>query len=52
MKLALAGLIYLVLAAVLCTGILLMVAGNPWPLLISFVLYVVAFGKIGCLAQH
>ena len=52
MKLALAALVYLVLALVLCTGIVLTVAGKPWLLIIAFLLYVVAFGKIGCLSQH
>jgi hypothetical protein len=52
MKLALAGLVYLVIALVLGLGILLLVAGKPWPLIIAFLVYVVAFGKIGCLSQH
>jgi len=52
MKLALAALVYLVIALVLSTCVILMVAGNPWPLVIAFLLYVVAFGKIGCLTQH
>jgi hypothetical protein len=52
MKLALAALVYLVIALVLGVGILLLVAGKPWPLIIAFLLYVVAFGKIGCLSQH
>ena len=52
MKLALAALVYLVIALVLGLGILLLVAGKPWPLVIAFLVYVVAFGKIGCLSQH
>ena len=52
MKLALAALVYLVIASVLSVSVMLMVAGNPWPLLVSFLLYVFAFGKIGCLTQH
>ena len=52
MKLAMAALVYLVIALVLGLGILLLVAGKPWPLIIAFLLYVVAFGKIGCLSQH
>jgi hypothetical protein len=45
MKLALAGLVYLVIALILGLGILLLVAGKPWPLVIAFLLYVVAFGR-------
>jgi hypothetical protein len=52
MKLALAALVYLVMAAVLCAGIVLMVAGKPWLLIASFLLYAAAFAKIGCLGQH
>ena len=52
MKLALAALVYLVVALVLGLGILLLVAGKPWPLIIAFLVYVVAFSKIGCLSQH
>jgi hypothetical protein len=51
MKLALAALVYLGMALVLCTGIVLMVAGKPWLLIIAFLLYAVAFGKIGCLSN-
>jgi hypothetical protein len=29
-------------------GILLLVAGKPWLLIISLLAYIVAFGKIGC----
>jgi hypothetical protein len=52
MKLALAALVYLGMALVLCTGIVLMVAGKPWLLIIAFLLYAAAFGKFGCLGQH
>jgi hypothetical protein len=52
MKLALAALVYLAIALVLGLGILLLVAGKPWPLIIAFLVYVVAFSKIGCLSQH
>jgi hypothetical protein len=52
MKLALAALVYLVIALVLCAGILLMIAGQPWLLVIALLAYVVAFSKIGCLGQH
>jgi hypothetical protein len=52
MKLALAALVYSVIALVLGFGILLLVAGKPWPLIIAFLVYIVAFSKIGCLSQH
>jgi len=52
MKLALAALVYLVIVLVLSLGVFFLVAGKPWPLIIAFLLYVVAFGKIGCLSQH
>jgi Ni/Fe-hydrogenase subunit HybB-like protein len=52
MKLALAALVYLVIVLVLSLGVLLLVAGKPWPLVIAFVAYVVAFARIGCLSQH
>ena len=43
-------LAYLFIGAVLGYGILLAAArGNYWLLGISLVIYVVAFGKIGCL---
>jgi len=45
MKLALAALVYLAIALVLGLGILLLLAGKPWPLVIAFLLYVVAFGR-------
>lgn len=41
---------YLVIGAVLGVGIWLAVAkGNLWVLAVSFLAYVVAFAKIGCL---
>ena len=51
MKLALAVLIYLIIAAILGAGILLLVAGKPWFLAIGFIAFVVAFGRIGCMPQ-
>jgi hypothetical protein len=51
MKLFLATLVYLLMAAVLSWGILLLMAGKPWLLIVSVTAYVVAFGKIGC-ASH
>jgi hypothetical protein len=52
MKLALAALVYLLIALIFSLGILLTIAGMPWLLIIAFVAYVVAFAKIGCLSQH
>ena len=52
MKLALAALVYLMIVLALSLGVLLMVAGKPWPLVIALLFYVVAFSKIGCLSQH
>ena len=52
MKLALAALVYLVIALVLSVGILLTIAGKPWLLIVAFVAYIVAFARIGCLSQH
>lgn len=51
MKFLLAVLAYLFIGAVLGVGILLAVRGNPWLLVVSFVAYVVAFGKLGCLPK-
>jgi len=48
MKFALAILVYLVIALILGAGILQMVDGKPWLLIIGAVGFVVAFGKIGC----
>ena len=52
MKLALAALAYLVIVLVLSTGVFLLVAGKPWLFIIAFLVYLVAFSKIGCLSQH
>jgi F0F1-type ATP synthase assembly protein I len=41
--------VYLLIGLVLGWGILLTVKGNPWLLIVSFLAYVVAFAKIGCL---
>jgi F0F1-type ATP synthase assembly protein I len=49
MKFLMAILAYLVIGAVLGSGILLTVKGNPWLLIVGFLAYVVAFAKIGCL---
>lgn len=49
MKFLLAIIAYLVISVFLGWGILLAVKGNPWLLIISFLVYAVAFAKIGCL---
>ena len=49
MKLALAVLVYALMALVLCGGILLLLAGKPWLFIAALLAYVVAFGKIGCM---
>jgi hypothetical protein len=51
MKFLLAILAYLLIAVVLGLGILHAVKGSPWLLIVAFVAYVVAFGKIGCLPK-
>jgi hypothetical protein len=51
MKLALAVLVYVLIGVVLGAGILLTVAGKPWFLIAAFIVYVVAFGKIGCMTH-
>ena len=51
MKLAMAVLVYGLIGLVLCGGVLLVVGGKPWLLILALVAYVVAFGKIGCLTH-
>lgn len=51
MKLFLATLVYLLMGALLCWGILLMVAGKPLLLIVSVLFYLVAFSKFGCLTH-
>jgi hypothetical protein len=51
MKLALAVLVYVLIGVVLGAGILLTVAGKPWFLIAAIIVYVVAFGKIGCMTH-
>jgi len=48
MKFALAIFIYLLMAAVLGGGILLLVSGRPWLFVIALPVFVIAFGKLGC----
>ena len=49
MKFLMAVLVYLIISFVLGWGILLGVKGNPWLLIIGFLAYAFAFGKMGCL---
>jgi hypothetical protein len=51
MKFIMAILAYLVIGAVLGAGMIQAMKGSFWLLGISFVAYVVAFGKIGCLPK-
>jgi hypothetical protein len=51
MKFALAILIYGIMASILGAGILLLMHGNPWLLIIGAVSFVVAFGRIGCMPR-
>ncbi len=48
MKFTLAILIYVVIALILGEGILQLVAGKPWLLIIGSVGFIVAFARIGC----
>jgi hypothetical protein len=49
MKFLLAILAYLLISAVLGWGILLTFKGNPWILIVGFLVYAIAFAKAGCL---
>lgn len=51
MKFALAILVYLLMAALLGAGILMLVSGKPLLLIIVLVVYVLAFAKLGCLSH-
>ena len=51
MKLGLAILAYLLMGLVLSAGILLLLAGKPWFLIIGVLAFVVAFGRIGCMSH-
>jgi len=51
MKLFLAVFVYLLIGAVLGWGLLLLMAGKPWLLIAAFVVYVLAFAKIGCISH-
>ncbi len=51
MMFALAILVYLLMAAVIGAGILLLVAGKPLFLIIALIAFVVAFGRLGCMTH-
>jgi len=51
MKFYLAILVYLLIGLVLAAGILLACAGKPLFLILAFIAYVVAFGKLGCMTH-
>jgi hypothetical protein len=51
MKFALAILVYLLMAAVLGVGVLLLVLGKPLFFIIALIVYVVAFGRLGCMTH-
>ena len=51
MKFALAILVYTLIALALCAGILLLLAGKPWFFIAGLLLYIVAFGRIGCMTH-
>ena len=51
MKFFLAILAYLLIGVLLGWAILLAVTGKPWLLVVSLLVYLVAFTKIGCLSH-
>ena len=51
MKFYLAILVYALMASILGAGILLLVAGKPLFLIIAFIAFVVAFGRLGCMSH-
>ncbi len=48
MKFALAILVYVIIALILGTGILLLLQGKPWLLVVGVFGFIVAFARIGC----
>lgn len=48
MKFALAIVTYLILALILGAGILLATHHKPWLLIVGALVFIFAFGKIGC----
>jgi len=51
MKLLLSAVAYLVMAALLGWGILLMMHGNPWLLIGGVLAYLLAVARIGCMSH-
>ncbi len=51
MKFLLAIAVYLAIGLILGRGILLAVKGQPWWLIVTFLIYVAAFAKLGCLPK-
>jgi hypothetical protein len=51
MKFFLAILVWVIMGAIIGTGMVLAVKGSPWLLILSVVGFCVAVGKIGC-SQH
>lgn len=51
MKFLMAILAYALIGAVLGWGIILLIEGKPWLLIVGFIAYVIAFAKIGCLPK-
>jgi hypothetical protein len=51
MKFALAILVYLLMAAILGVGIVLVTFGKPLLLFLVLIAYVVAFGRLGCVGH-
>jgi hypothetical protein len=51
MKFIMAILAYAVIGSVLGLGIMLTVKGDPWLLIAGFLVYVIAFAKLGCLPR-
>ena len=51
MKLLLAIIVWLAMAAVLVKGILMAMSGSLWLLLLGLLAFVVLVGKIGCLSH-
>jgi len=51
MKFLMAILAYVLIGLVLGAGMLMTVKGKPWLLIVGFIAYVIAFGKIGCLPK-
>ena len=51
MRFALAIFVYLLVGVVLSAGILLLLAGKPWLLVLAVLGYVAAFGRLGCMSH-